>query len=357
MLFIPTLDWQRSYKKDKSGLYEAILALPEQIKATVEEIELLKLPADYKKISNILVVGMGGSGLGAIVAHGLLSEKMSVPLSLVNDYHLPGYVDESTLVVFSSYSGNTIEVLTAAAEVKKTKAKVLVIASGGKLKDWAVKNGYPLYGMSKLINPGNQPRMALGHSLMSLLSVINQLGFASISESEILESVEKLRSLVERWGRKKLTAVNPAKQLAQRLKGMGVVMISGRHLKGAAYVFKNELNENAKTFATRFEIPELGHHLLEGLGFPLEIKGGLTFLLFDSDLYEESIRKRLSITEEVVGKQGHDVVKLVPEGKSALCQVWEVILFGEFVSYYLAILNGVDPTPVPWVDYLKKRLD
>ncbi len=357
MLFIPTLDWQDNYRKDRSGLYQAIISLPEQIASTCEEICELKLPVSYKQVNKIVLLGMGGSALGARAANGLLEDRLKVPLIIQNDDHLPAFVDEKTLLILSSYSGNTDEVLQVAHEAEKTKAQLFVIAHGGKLKEWAIKKEVPYYGMERLANPGGQPRMAVGHSIMGLIDLLRVLGLVEMEDREIEGAVEKLKSLVERWKKEVKLAKNPTKKLAMSLLGKGVIMISSRHLRGAAYVFKNQLNENAKTFAARFELPELGHHLLEGLTYPLELKGELMFLLFDSALYDEGIRRRVKIVQDIVGQQGHELIKLVPESENRFCQMWEVILFGEFVSFYLAILNGLDPTPIPWVDYLKKRLE
>ena len=134
--------------------------------------------------------------------------------------------------------------------------------------------------------------MAVGHSIMGLIDLLRTLGLVEMDDKEIEGTVEKLHGLADRWKKEVRLVKNPAKKLAMSLRGKGVIMISSRHLRGAAYVFKNQLNENAKTFAARFELPELGHHLLEGLTYPLELRGELMFLLFDSTLYDEGIRKK-----------------------------------------------------------------
>lgn len=356
MLFTPTLDRKSPYRKDKSGLYDSITSLPQQIQATYEEIKQLKLPKSYRQVNKVVLVGMGGSALGGRVVATLLEDCLQVPLIVHNDYHLPSYVNQETLVILASYSGNTEEVLSAASEIEASKAKTVVIASGGKLKNWVTENKLPSYSMQNLVNPGNQPRMAVGHSVMGVMSILNKLGLAKINQADINATIKKLNTQIDKWKKESKTKNNQAKIIAQKIQGLGVILIAARHLRGATHVFKNQLNENAKTFAARFELPELNHHLIEGLAKPEELKGSLLFLLLDSQIYDEPIRKRLAISEDMIMQQGHETVHVLVDGESKFIQVWEVILFGEFVSYYLAILNGLDPTPIPWVDYLKAKL-
>jgi len=356
-MFKHTLDRQNSYKLDASNVYGSVTALPRQIMSLWEETKGIKIGKACRLVDNIVVVGMGGSALGARVIESMDRDVLKLPMSIVNGYHVPAYVDERSLVILSSYSGNTEEVLSAAREADERKANVLVVATGGKLVEFADEKKWPILKLSDSFNPSKQPRMAIGMSVMAQLMLLAKCGHVTIDEDEVNAVVLNLRSQQKHLGVEIPFKSNPAKQLADKLKEKAVVMIAADHLTGAVHVFKNQLNENAKTFAARFDLPELNHHLLEGLGFPKMLKNVLHFVMFDSELYEPVLRKRLSLTEEVIMKQGYAVTKIKAEAESELNQVWETIAFGEFVSFYLAMLHRLDPAPIPWVDYFKKKLE
>jgi hypothetical protein len=152
------------------------------------------------------------------------------------------------------------------------------------------------------------------------------------------------------------TANNPAKQLALSLKNKQAILIASEHLTGSAYIFKNQLNESAKNFAALFEIPELNHHLLEGLAFPETNKQTLAFLFFLSDLYYSRISRRHQITMDIIQKQGIPALSFKPTAATHLTQAFETLAFTSYVALYLSILNQVDPGPNPWVDLLKNEL-
>ncbi len=350
------LDKEGSYKIDKSGVYESVLALPDQILSIWNQADDLKVSDELKKIDKIIVAGMGGSALGARVIKSLAGRDLKVPLEIVNSYHLPGYADDNTLVILSSYSGNTEEVLAAAKESITMGCKNFVITTGGELLKMANKHDWPIIKIEPAKNPSNQPRMAIGYSVMAQMSLFNKIGVWSLKSEKIEKVIDWLSHQQKNWVREIDQSKNSAKRLSFQLKNKAAVLIAGDFLQGAVHVLKNQLNENAKTFAVRFDIPELNHHLMEGLGKPEELDKKLHFLLFDSKLYDDKIRKRIKVTEEVILKQGYEVTRLVVEGKSKFDQVWEVIQFGEFISLYLAVLHKINPAPIPWVDYFKKQI-
>ncbi len=356
-MFKHQLDKKNTYKLDKGDVYGSVLALPRQIASLWEETKSIKMTKGCRLVDNVVVVGMGGSALGARVIEAIGRDRLSLPMVIVNDYHLPAYVDERSLVILSSYSGGTEEILAAAEEALSKKAQVVVLTMGGKLAEIAQKNQWSLLKLSEGDNPSNQPRMAIGMNVMACLRILERCGHIEVEDKEVIEVVEILkkqqRGLVIESGFKE----NVAKQLATKIKNKGVILVAGEHLTGAVHVFKNQLNENAKTFSVRFDLPELNHHLLEGLGFPKSLRENMHFVLFDSEIYSVKIRKRLALTEEVIVKQGYSITKIKPEARGILGQVWETIFFGEFVSFYLAMLYKIDPQPIPWVDYFKQKLE
>lgn len=348
-----TLD--RIRKLDKSLVYESVLSFPKQIEHTLKLARDFSLPDDYKNIRNVVVAGMGGSALGARLGDSLEYKILKVPLEIVNDYHLPSYVDENTLVIASSYSGTTEETLSCYQEARKLKARVLTISSGGELADLAHKNGFPGFVFKPQFNPSNQPRLGIGYSTISLMLIMSKLDLISLTP----EQIGRVISAVEKSNREHCVenADNPAVLLAGRLKDRIPVLIAAEHLYEATHTTKNQINENAKTFSAHFAIPELNHHLMEGLKFPQQNKEVLFFILYVNDLYHPRIQRRFKLTKQLVEKAGIPTFEFIPQSQTRLEQVFEVIQFGNFYSFYLAILNGLDPAPIPTVDWFKKEME
>lgn len=356
MWFKAKLDNEASYE-ETGGIYESILLLPEQMRVGFLQVREMELPTNYcREIEKIVVVGMGGSALGARVVKAWGAKKMIVPMEIINDYHLPAYVDAKTLVILSSYSGNTEEVLSAAEETKERGAEVFVISRDGRLSEIAVARKWPKYVIDDQLNPSGQPRMGVGFAIMALLGLLVKLDFLRMDEGVVEAGIGFVEGQMRGMKKEVETAMNPAKKMAEKMVGKEVVLIGARHLSGVSHVMKNQINENAKNWAVKFDIPELNHHLLEGLGLPGEIKKNVLFVLMDSELYEERIAKRVALTEEVLQKQGYETVRLKPEAKEELAEVMEVLMFGSFLSFYLAIANGVKPNEIKWVDYFKQKM-
>lgn len=339
-------------KLDKENLISSIYNLADQVSQAWDEVGSLPIADKFSGIENIVVAGMGGSALGARVIDSLLFERLNVPLEIVTDYSLPEYVSEKTLVICSSYSGNTDETVSAFFEAKNMHAQIFVITTGGKLHELAEEHLIS-YTINPYNNPSDQPRMALGYSIVSILAILSKLGLAHFSNEEIKNLVEAVKSHTGAYMQTIPEKDNYAKKLALSLKGKSPVLIAGQHLVGVGHAFKNILNENAKTFATLFDLPELNHHLLEGLKNPAELRSSLVFIFFESNLYSNKLNKVLPITKEIVEKQDIETLSIALSEKSLLHEVFEVLVLGLFTSYYLALLYNIDPTPIPWVKYLK----
>ena len=198
--------------------------------------------------------------------------------------------------------------------------------------------------------------MAVGYSVVGQLSLSSKAKIINFTK----EDLERICSLLEEIVKKCNVEVpfknNQAKKLAKKLFNKIVIFVGARHMLGALHTVKNQLNENSKTFSTRFDLPELNHHLMEGLVQPSSNKENLFFLFIDSDLYPEIIRKRLKITEDVVEKLGIGSYTFKVAANAKLSQAFEFIQFGGFVNFYLGMLYQTDPAPIPWVDYFKNRL-
>lgn len=341
-------------KLDKSRVYESVLSFPKQIDHVAQLAKSFNLPDDYRNVKNVVVAGMGGSALGARLVDSLEYEILKVPLEIVNDYNLPSYVDENTLVIASSYSGTTEETLSCYQEARKLKAMVLTISTGGELADLAKKNGVPGFVFKPQFNPSNQPRLGIGYSTISLMLIMAKLDLISLTT----EQIGRVINTVEKSNREHGVdnADNSAVRLAGLLKDRIPVLIASEHLYEATHTTKNQINENAKTFSAHFAIPELNHHLLEGLSFPTTNKDTLLFIFYASDLYHPRIKRRFELTKQLVESVKIPTFTFIPQSKTRLEQAFEVIQFGNFYSFYLAILNGLDPAPIPTVDWFKAEM-
>lgn len=343
-------------KLDKGGVLSSIEKITAQIKQAWSEVKDGEVPASCVLAKNVIVSGMGGSALGGRIVDSLLAERARVPIEVVTEYSLPNYVNKDSLVILSSYSGNTEETLAAAKEALNRGAMVFGVTTGGKLADFLKEEGASGYIYEPRENPSNKPRMGLGYSITSVLAVLSKCEFINLLDSEIEEAMAEAEKFISDYGIHAPESQNVAKLLAKKLKGKVPVIIASEHLVGISHAFKNELNENAKVFSLIFDIPELNHHLMEGLRNPYEIKGVLHFLFIESQHYSKRVKARYPLTREVVEKNDIGTEIYQTRGSKKISEIFEILILSSYVSFYLAMLYGLDPTPIPWVDFFKTEL-
>ncbi len=343
-------------KYDSKNVYESVLKLPDQCLHAWEEANKVEIPEYYKEIDNIVMCGMGGSGLGARVIESLYYPLIKRPLIRVNDYSIPTYVGERSLVFVSSYSGNTEETVENLNEAITAKAKIIVVGAGGKLIDIAKNNNLPFYLITPTHNPSNQPRMAIGYSIIGQLVLASKAGLLEINSEDINNAVARMKKIIEENDINKSTN-NDSLNYAQKMKDKVILYISSNHLVGATHVVNNQLNENAKNLSSDFSIPELNHHLMEGLTHPSVNKDNILVYFIESESYPERIKQRFAITKDVVQKNNIESLFFKTKSHDKFSQVFELIQFGAFVNFYLSMLYNQDPAPIPWVDYFKENLD
>jgi len=342
--------------KDSFNVLGAIEAFAAQCREAWEEMQELKLPESYQKTERVVLSGMGGSGLGGRVVKALDREKLAVPFEVISDYEIPFYVNGKTLFIGSSYSGNTEETLAATLAAKKAGAKIAILCAGGKLAQMASENSWPVYNFSPRHNPAGQPRLALGYSIFGVLGILKSAGLVEFGEKEAEAIIAHLEKDAESFGVYRKLGENPAKQVAEFLAGRVIILVAAETFSGGARAMRNMINENGKQLAFDFPLPGLNHHLLEGLGFPKTNSKTVAMLLFSSALYSRKLRKRLELTAQVVKKQGIDTWTYKLHAGEEYQQVFEILQLGQYVSFYLSVLNGVDAGPIPWVDWFKKEL-
>jgi glucose/mannose-6-phosphate isomerase len=347
-------DTKAQQKLDSEGLYNSIVDLSKQCTHAYDVATQLKI--DKKPVKHLIMSGMGGSGLAARVIESVYQNQLTVPLVRINDYHLPKWAGKFTLVVVSSYSGTTEETVQILKEALAKQCQIMVICAGGALKELALKHKLPMYLIDPKHNPSKQPRMAIGYSIIGQLTMVAKAGLVKLGRADIEALETTMHKVVKANGQEVKELINPAKKLAQAIHSKQLIMVASQHLTGAFHVVKNQINENAKQLSHRHDVPELNHHLMEGLKFPKTNKKDVVFWLVNSMLYEKRIQTRMVLTMDVVNKNKINAFEFLPVSKTKLAQSFELIQFGAFVSYYMTILNGINPAPIPWVDYFKQKL-
>lgn len=324
----------------------------------VAEKQYQQLAYDYQmtvpqpqELHNIVLAGMGGSALPAVFLKSW--PGVTVPLEIVRDYDVPAYVDEHTLFISSSYSGNTEETLSALAQAEERGARIVVIAAGGMLAQHAIDKQYLLFS----IPTGIQPRMSSFYFLTAFAQLLEPQGLVPAGSTEQLRAAgEWLASQTASWTADVPTAKNPAKQLALELIGKSVVVYSGPKLFPVANKFKICLNENAKNVAWVNQYPEFNHNEFVGWSSHPTDKP-YAVVEIRSSLEHPRMQKRFEVSERLLSGLRPSPEVIVPQGDTLLQQLLWTAVFADFVSIYTALLNGVNPTPVDLVEKFKRTLD
>jgi glucose/mannose-6-phosphate isomerase len=301
-------------------------------------------------IENIVMAGMGGSAWPGLFLKAW--PGVSVPFEIVSDYQLPAYVGPKTLFIASSYSGNTEETLTTFQAAQAAGAQIAVMASDGKLTETAKQANLPLF----VIPGGYQPRMSSMYFWVALVQLLEPLGLIPEgSTKQLAESGEWLSTQLSDWQPEVPAAKNQAKQLAQECMGRTIILYSGPKLFPAANKWKICINENAKNLAWCNYYPEWNHNELSGWsGQPVDKP--FTVVEIRSNLEYERIQKRFEVTERMLSGQRPAPEVVEPKGENLLRQLLWTMTLGDYVSIYLALLNGLDPSPVDLQERFKKEL-
>ncbi|UCD62738.1 MAG: bifunctional phosphoglucose/phosphomannose isomerase [Candidatus Zixiibacteriota bacterium] len=340
---------------DPQNMYNRIFDLPEQLDEALKIGQSWKIDADsFADIKNIVVIGMGGSAIGGDLVRTYLTSKLLVPFQVCRHYVLPEYVDDETLVIASSYSGNTEETLTALDDALGRKAMVAGLTTGGMLEEVSRLNDFPVAILPK----GLQPRAALGYSFVPLLMFLEKIGLIKNVGDEIKEVIAHLSKLREQYIEGAPVKKNPAKQLAEKIHGKIAVIYSGPSLTDAvALRWKGQICENGKNLAFANHYPEFNHNELVGWSETVAAHRERLIVIQLRDIEDlPQIVKRMDIVRSLIDAQGIEVVNVSSNGPTPLARMFSLIQKGDFVSYYLAVLNEVDPTPVEVIESLKKML-
>lgn len=334
------------YKKiDSMKVFDALTLFPDQIKTTWDQAFSSSIPEILCK--SIVVTGMGGSSNAAKIIQGLFEEDLKIPFEVHNDYGLPAWVNSETLVVANSYSGNTEETLSGIEAAKKAGAKILGLATGGKIGEM-VKSG-EIYGA--IITPGetnppNFPKSGLGVSLGGLMGALTKAGVLKISQEELEASLKELTDIRDSWD---------ATEMAKWLHGGFPVLFGGRPLLGSLNAGRNAMCEISRNYTQFYDFPEVNHVLIEATKMPAETNNN-RYIFFQSTFNHERVTLRYVVTKKVFEEQGLSYQTYQLKGKSRLTQALELPHYCAWIGFYLSMLDGVDPGPEPWILKLKSDL-
>ena len=341
---------ERIRAADPEDMLGRIKELPTQVRDAWSIAQRAQIPPAYGDVRNIVVAGMGGSAIGGDLASAILAGDLRIPMSVHRDYGLPAYVGRDSLVIASSYSGNTEETLSSFEEAQKRGAKVLVLTTGGRISELAKSANFPVVTFSYKA----QPRAALGYSLGLVLGCLSRLGFVRDLSGDVDAALTDLAKLEERVHEGART--NDAKRMATELYGRIIVAYGAGVMGVMARRVKGQWNENAKNWSAFDVMSELNHNAVVGFPHPAIARDALTVLLLRSDRDNPRHKLRFDVTAELLDRAGIPHQTLRFDGQSTLSEILQMTLFTDYVSFYLALLNGADPSPVKSIDYLKERL-
>jgi len=343
--------WESRASLDPEGMRLRIEAFPDQLQDAMRIARNIRMPAS-DAVRAIVVTGLGGSAIGADVVRSAFRDVLPIPLLVNRDYDLPRHVDESTLVVACSYSGNTEETLEAFERARRVRAVCVCITSGGDLGREAAAAGVPVVS----IPGGLPPRAALGYSSVALMGILNAVGMLPNPQESLPETIAVCRGLVERCRDRIPEIENPAKRIARALFGKVTAIYASAGLDAAAIRWRGQLEENAKSLAFHHTLPEMNHNELVGWDRPESCLAQIAVVFLRDRGEHPQIVRRFELTREIIASRAGSIHSVFAEGEGTLARMFSLILKGDFVSLYLAYLNGSDPTPVSAIERLKKSL-
>ena len=347
------LDDPQVYQQyDREGMLARLHEMPRLCQQAWQLAMKFNLPQDYRQVDKVVILGMGGSAIGGDLVSSLIISDAKLPILVHRDYALPAFVDARTLVIASSYSGTTEETIASFEKALETEAKKLLITTGGKLKTMAEERNIPVFSFDY----SAQPRAALPFSLLPIIFFLQKLGFIGDRSADVTETVQVLEKLSQETKEDAALHHNPAKQLAHRLYRHLPVIYGAGIVSEVAHRWKTQLNENSKAWAFYEAFPELNHNAVVGYQFPEELASKIMVVLLRSSRLAERIQLRYQVTCQLLEQAKVDYQIVDGVGDSPLSQMMSLLLFGDYVSCYLAMLYRIDPSPVKAIDYLKEQL-
>jgi len=326
-----------NYDVDTQNFREVLLSLASQVEKSAELVKSIQVD---QRVTKVAILGMGGSALpGEILKNYLKNDP--IPVYVIRDFNVPNYLDKETLIFIISYSGNTEETISAYRKAVKIGAPIICISSGGKLEQLA-----QMYKSQYVKVPiVSQPRLGIGYLFFTILEIMQRVHLISNRSDDVKSTVRTLqKEIYESF----------AKELAQKIGDKIPIIYAAQDLYAIAYLWKISFNENAKTMAFCNAVPELDHNELSGYAGAKE--RFYTILFKDVTGEDPRITKRIETLKEVIKETGNDAVEMAIRGENLLSKIFSAIYLGYWTSYYVALMNNVDPTPVDVIESFKLKV-
>jgi len=337
-------------KIDESSMLSFCVEAPKHYEEAAKLAKTVSI--SYPKPQTIIVAGMGGSAIDGELLKDWARDKMSVPIEVNREYSLPAYANKNTLVVVVSYSGETEESLSVFLDALKRRCMTVCISSGGRLLEFAEKLNAPYVR----IPPTMPPRAALPYLFMPLPIILEKIGLVSDFHAEISEAIQVLKRVSDGNSPEKPLSVNFSKKLALNISGTVPVVYGFGIYRAVAQRFKQQFNENSKVPSKWEFFPELNHNEVVGWEAAEELAKLFSVILIRDKDEQEEIRQRIEATKNLICRESAKVFEVWSMGKSRLAKMLSTVLIGDFASVYLALLRGIDPTPVKTITLLKEKM-
>ncbi len=338
---------------DRADMRSQIAGLPEQIAQAWNHARLVDLPDKHSDIFSFIVVGIGGAAMSGDFLQAVVAHTAQIPVHVVRGYDLPAYVGPDSVVVAVSHSGNTEETLTLFEEAIDRGVKPVIVTSGGRLAELTTVHRAPLVNYAAA---GAKPRTAVGFMFMSLLGIAQAVHVADRMDGPVAEAVALLGEARAAFGPDMPVATNPAKQIAQAFFGKIPLIYAAGFLQPVTLWWKEQLSANAKTTAITDVQPELNHTSVLGYAYPEGNADRLAAVQLRSSYDHARVRLHWQATTDLLERAGIAARIVEVKGQSRLAQMLWCTSLGDWVSYYLALLNGVDPTPEDALAHMKRVL-
>lgn len=338
---------------DKSGYKKILINFYKQIEESKTIFEQASIAIDTNKIDNILYLGIGASGLAGDLLHDVLFDELKKPMDVVRSYFAPEFCNEHTLVIASSYSGDTEETLSATKLAVEKGAQVVCVTSGGALRELAKTKNLSLIEL-----PGNfTSRQAFGYLFFPVYHLFGSLNLLKNYDAELKDLIQFVKKIGERNDYPHVRGYVLSRELANTIQNkIPIIYSTAPYLKSVSLSWKNEIQQKAKSLAFFNVIPEMNHNEIIGweMDSPL-LKNFIVIFLENKDVHPR-ILKRIELTKKIIKSKGVEVVDIYADGSTVMEKVFCLILLGDWVSYYLALLYKKDPSEIAHVDYLKEEM-
>jgi glucose/mannose-6-phosphate isomerase len=348
------LDNEAAVKKmDSLGMLDLTMGYPQQFSEGLR-LAQEQFSAAPKAFDHVIILGTGGgSAASGNLLRSYLFDRLPVPLVINQGYRVPRWVDGGTLALVVTHSGNTEEVLSATEQAMAQGAQVVAITAGGKLMEMAKEKSLPT-----IVVPGGlMPRVALGYIFVPILHILEEYGLVEGCIAELEETIALFAELGKKWGPQSPMEENLAKQIAgQIFRRVPVVYGSLPFTDSVAWRWKNQFGENSKMPAFWNAIPALHHDEIVGWDAEAAITGQFACVFLKDQEDGEKITKRIQITNQILSERTSSTIEVETVGKSRLARLFSLVYLGDFVTCYLPILGGIDPTPVAIIDLFKQKM-